>query len=346
MKAQSTIVLGDGMFAPQSPGKRCLVTGAAGNIGAALCARLIAEGHTVIGLDNLATGHLSRAEALIKGSKRFRWMNRDGRMRLHSSLKVDWLFHLAALADIVPSINDPLEYHTTNVNGTVMMLEFAREHNVKRFIYAASSSCYGANPETPTSEASRCEPAYPYALTKYIGEQYVLHYAKVYRVPSVSLRLFNVYGPGFRTRGAYGAVFGTFLAQLAQGAPLTVIGDGTQLRDFTYVDDVVQAFISAAESNVCGEAINIGSGRPHSINYLTTLMGGPKRVTLPVRRGEPTITHADITKARELLNWVPQIEFPIGVSRVLEHTAEFKKAPLWTPELIEQATRKWTECLR
>ena len=161
---------------------------------------------------------------------------------------IDWVFHLAARADIVPSIQKPMEYHQVNVTGTVSVLEAAREAGVGRFIYAASSSCYGIPDICPTPESSFIRPMYPYALSKYLGEQYSLHWNQIYGLPSVALRLFNVYGPRTRTSGAYGAVFGVFLAQKLARKPFTVVGDGTQTRDFTYVTDVARAFLAAAKN--------------------------------------------------------------------------------------------------
>ena len=156
---------------------------------------------------------------------------------------IDWVFHLAALADIVPSMENPAKYHQANVDGTVAVLEASRYAGVKRFVYSASSSCYGIPDQVPTLETSPIRPMYPYALTKNLGEQCVMHWNQVYQMPCMSLRLFNVYGPRSRTSGTYGAVFGVFLAQKLAGRPFTVVGDGEQTRDFTFVTDVVEAFI-------------------------------------------------------------------------------------------------------
>jgi UDP-glucose 4-epimerase len=255
----------------------------------------------------------------------------------------DWLFHLAARADIVGSISAPETYHRANVDGTARMLQLARSYGVKRFIYAASSSCYGANPITPTPEEAPLSPQYPYALTKMVGEQYALHWMQVYGLPVVSLRLFNVYGPRHRTSGAYGAVMGVFLAQKANGQPLTVVGDGTQRRDFTHVSDVVNAMILAAESDVTG-VFNVGSGEAQSINHLVELFDHPT-VNIPKRPGEPDVTLADTTKIRQALDWRPWMAFDDGVEALLSQVHHWKSAPVWTPETIAAQTAEWHKYL-
>ena len=178
------------------------------------------------------------------------------------------------MADIVPSIEIPDDYYHSNVNSTFNVLEACRKHSVKKIIYSASSSCYGTPDEYPTKETAKIRTQYPYALTKHLGEQLVMHWCQVYNLSAVSLRFFNVYGPRSRTSGTYGAVFGVFLAQKLSGKPFTVVGDGTQTRDFTYVSDVVDAIIAVTESDVNGEIINIGSDRTYSVNHLVELLGG------------------------------------------------------------------------
>ncbi|MEK7769660.1 MAG: NAD-dependent epimerase/dehydratase family protein, partial [candidate division NC10 bacterium] len=252
----------------------------------------------------------------------------------------DWVFHLAALADIVPSIERPLDYHRANVNGTAAVLEAARRSGVTRFLYAASSSCYGIPDRYPTPEEAPMRPQYPYALTKLLGEQCVLHWGRVYGLPVVSLRLFNVYGRRSRTSGAYGAVFGVFLAQKLQGRPFTVVGDGTQSRDFTFVSDVADAFVTAAESDVAGEVFNVGTGSPVSVNRLVALLRGDV-VHVPRRPGEPDRTHADVRKIGARLGWRPKVSIEEGVRILLDHIDDWRAAPVWTPESIEVATRDW-----
>jgi UDP-glucose 4-epimerase len=323
-----------------------LITGGAGFIGSHLADRLVEDGHAVVVLDDLSTGrreNLAAAEA--SGTVRF--VQADvadfDAIRPHFD-GVDVVLHLAGLADIVPSISQPRRYHRANVDGTLAVLESAREAGVARVVYAASSSCYGIAERAPTPEDAPIRPAYPYALTKWMGEQLVLHWAGVYGLGAVSLRLFNVYGPRSRTTGAYGAVFGVFLAQRANGRPLTIVGDGTQTRDFVFVSDVADAFAAAALSDVTGEVFNVGSGAPQSVNRLAELVGGP--VThLPKRPGEPDVTHADIGKISRSLGWGPKVSFEDGVRIMMARLADWRHAPVWTPERIHEATREWFDRL-
>ena len=238
---------------------------------------------------------------------------------------IDWVFHLAGIADIVPSIEQPDAYFQNNVFGTLNVLQCAREAGVKRLVYAASSSSYGIPDNYPTPETAAIQPQYPYALTKYMGEELVIHWAKIYKMPALSLRLFNVYGPRSRTTGAYGAVFGVFLAQKLNGKPYTVVGDGEQTRDFTYVSDVANAFICAAESKVIGEALNVGSGNHYSVNHLVSLLSGDK-IFIPKRPGEPDCTFADTAKINSLLGWAPKITFEDGVQNMLNSIDAWKDA--------------------
>jgi UDP-glucose 4-epimerase len=319
-----------------------LVTGGAGFIGSHLVERLLAEGHRVRVVDNFATGRpenlaafqghpdLQVAQVDVKDMERLRPLM-DA---------VDWVFHLAGLADIVPSIQQPLAYHSTNVDGSMAVAESARLAGVKRVIYAASSTCYGLPDTVPTPETAPIRPMYPYALSKYMGEEILLHWHKIYGLPVVSLRFFNVYGPRSRTTGTYGAVFGVFLAQKLAGKPFTVVGDGCQTRDFTYVTDVAEAFLKAAQSNLSGEAFNVGSGGTYSINELVERLGG-EVIHVPKRPGEPDCTFADTRKIREALGWAPKVPFTEGVGRMLEHIELWRHAPVWDPESVEVATRDW-----
>ncbi len=218
------------------------------------------------------------------------------------------------------------------------------ENRVKKVLYSASSSCYGIPRNFPTSEDSNCDPKYPYALTKYLGEQILSHWNSVYDLPFVSLRLFNVYGPRARTSGTYGAVFGVFLAQKLAGAPFTVIGDGKQTRDFTFVDDVCRAFLIAAKSNLSGEVFNVGSGRTISINELVRILGGPVEF-IPKRPGEPDCTFADISKITSKLKWYPNIDLEKGVQIMLENINDWQDAPLWDASKIKKATEVWFKYL-
>ena len=174
----------------------------------------------------------------------------------------DNVFHLAAKADIVPSIENPNLYFDVNVKGTLNILNQSVKNNIKRFIYIASSSSYGIPKKYPTPENSKIDPQYPYALTKRLGEELVLHYSKIYNLNSTSLRFFNVYGPRARTSGTYGAVFGVFLAQKIANKPYTVVGDGTQTRDFTYISDVVDSIIKVLKKKIYGEILMLEAVKP------------------------------------------------------------------------------------
>ena len=318
------------------------VTGGAGFIGSHLVDFLLAKGHRVTVVDNLCSGRMKNL-ANAQQSDRYRFVHADIRDR--AAMKglfegADWVFHLAGLADIVPSIEQPRDYYDTNVTGTFNVLEEAHRAGVRRFIYAASSSCYGIAQQYPTPENAPMSPQYPYALTKYLGEQLVMHWAHVYRLPSISLRLFNVFGPRSRTTGTYGAVFGVFLAQKLHKKPFTVIGDGTQTRDFTYVSDVVDAFYAAALSDLTEEVFNVGSSGHYSINRLVELLQGPV-VHISKRPGEPDCTFADVSKIQYKLGWRAKVSFAEGVRRLLEQIEHFRDAPLWEPDAIRSATQTW-----
>jgi UDP-glucose 4-epimerase len=319
-----------------------LVTGGAGFIGSHLVDRLLADGHDALVLDNFSTGRL---ENLKHHGKNPRLVIHRADISQHEEIApffegIEWVFHLAALADIVPSIQRPLAYHKANVDGTLSVLEASRAAGVKRFVYAASSSCYGLPDVFPTPETAAIRPMYPYALTKYLGEQYVMHWQQTYRLPCLSLRLFNVFGPRARTSGTYGAVFGVFLAQKLAGKPLTVVGDGTQTRDFTFVSDVVNAFLTAASSEIQGEVFNVGSGDTYSINHLVELLQA-EAVHIPKRPGEPDCTFADTTKITRQLDWHPTVRFEDGVKIMLQQIDHWRDAPVWDPQSIAAATRDW-----
>jgi UDP-glucose 4-epimerase len=231
------------------------------------------------------------------------------------------------------------------VDGTFTILEAARRHAVERFVYVASSSCYGIPATYPTAESAPADPRYPYALTKYLGEQLVMHWAQVYRMPAASVRFFNVYGPRARTSGTYGAVFGVFLAQMLAGKPLTIVGDGEQTRDFTFVSDVVDALITVADSNKVGEIYNVGSGQPVSVNRLISELGSPPSIRIPKRPGEPDCTWADITKIGRDLGWSPKVGFADGVKAMLQQIDYWRDAPVWTETGIAEATADWFKFL-
>jgi UDP-glucose 4-epimerase len=329
----------------ESSPKKAVVTGGAGFIGSHLTEQLLAAGHKVVVLDNCSTG---------------RWSNLAG-FDDHPNLETheidiscdpvadhvkgaDWVFHIAGLADIVPSIQQPDAYFQANVVGTQRMVEASRRQGVGKFVYVASSTCYGIPDVYPTPETADIRPQYPYAMTKYLGEEIVSHWGQVYGLPMVILRLFNVYGPRSRTSGSYGAVFGVFLAQKIAGKPFTVVGDGAQTRDFTYVTDVADALITAAASDVSGMVMNVGSDNTYSINRLVELLGGDV-VYIPKRPGEPDCTFADISLIKQTLGWTPKVDLETGVGKMLDNIDYWREAPVWDKDSIADATKDWFEYL-
>jgi len=320
-----------------------LVTGGAGFIGSHLVDRLLAEGRCVRVLDNFVVGRRSNLDQHA-GNPALEIIEcdiADKAAVVAACVDVQRIFHLAARADVVPSIQEPEAYFRANVDGTFAVLEGARTHAVKRVVYVASSSCYGLSNVSPTTETSAADVRYPYALTKYLGEQLVMHWARTYRLPCASVRFFNVYGPRARTSGTYGAVFGVFLAQLLSGQPLTIVGDGEQTRDFTFVSDAVDALVTVANSEKVGEIYNAGSGKPVSVNELVRLLGSPATVNIPKRPGEPDCTWADITKIRTELGWEPKVAIADGVRAMLENIDYWRDAPVWTASSIAEATADW-----
>ncbi|WP_137045752.1 GDP-mannose 4,6-dehydratase [Pseudolabrys sp. FHR47] len=326
-----------------------IVTGGAGFIGSHMVDLLIERGFKVRVIDNLVGGREANI-AHHADNPDFTFASSDIRDYQPGNPLfdgVDYVIHFAGIGDIVPSIERPMEYMSANVQGTVHMLECARAANggkgVKKFVYAASSSCYGLA-STPTREDHPIQTEYPYALSKYQGEQATFHWNKVYKLPVNSIRIFNAYGTRSRTSGAYGAVFGVFLKQKLAGKPFTVVGDGTQTRDFLYVTDIAAAFLRAAETEKTGQVWNLGAGNPQSVNRLVELLGGPV-VHIPKRPGEPDCTFADITKIRRDLNWEPSVSFEQGVARVVENIEYWRDAPLWEPSSIAKATAGWFNAL-
>lgn len=324
---------------------KSLVTGGMGFIGSNLVDKLVKLGHQVIVLDNLTTGRLSNLNQIKNKIEFVKIDISDSKKNLDNYFKnVDWVFHFAGLADIVPSITNPRSYFDTNVKGTFNVLEASKKANIKKLIYAASASCYGIPDKYPTNENSKIKLEYPYALSKFLGEELVVHWAKVYDMPNVSLRLFNVYGPRSRTTGAYGAVFGVFLAQKLANKPLTIVGDGNQTRDFVHVFDTVNAIVQAAQKGKKGQFYNVGGGKEISVNFIANLIGGDK-VPVPKRPGEPDRSLSDITKIKTELNWAPKISINEGIEMMLKNINDWKDAPVWNPKTIEEATKVWFKYL-
>ena len=322
-----------------------VVTGGAGFIGSHMVDLLVEQGYGVRVIDSLIGGrednlaaHLAN-ENVVLDTRDIRELGESD--ALFSGAR--YVFHFAGIGDIVPSMEHPLGYMSANVQGTAHVLEAARAARVARVIYAASSSCYGLA-QTPTPESHKVDPQYPYALSKYLGELSAFHWGQAYGLPVNSIRIFNAYGTRSRTSGAYGAVFGVFLRQKLAGTPFTVVGDGTQRRDFLYVSDVAEAFLRAAESADAGRIYNLGAGDPQTVNRLVELLEGDV-VYIPKRPGEPDCTWADITRITQELGWRPKISFEEGVQRILDNIEYWRDAPLWDSGSIAEATRPWFESL-
>jgi UDP-glucose 4-epimerase len=318
-----------------------VVTGGAGFIGSHMVDCLLSHGYRVRVVDNFSGGQESNL-AHHAGNPDLALERLDIRDLAPSASVFGgarFVFHFAGIGDVVPSIERPTEYMATNVQGTVRVLEAARDAKIGKLVYAASSSCYGLA-ATPTREDHPITPQYPYALSKYLGELAAFHWHQVYRLPVNSIRIFNAYGTRVRTTGAYGAVFGVFFKQKLAGKPFTVVGDGSQRRDFLYVSDVADAFLRAAETRRTGEIWNLGAGEPQSINRLVELIGGPVTY-IPKRPGEPDVTWANIGKIRRELGWRANVGFEEGVGRMIAEIDKWHDAPLWDAESIARATRLW-----
>ena len=326
--------------------KNYLVTGGAGFIGSNLVDYLIKQKKNVTVVDNLSTGRISN---LNNSKKRITFFKIDITKNSNKLIKVfkkiDCVIHLAGLADLVPSITNPDKYFASNVTGTLNILNASKIHNVKKFIYAASASCYGIPKKFPICENSKIDTQYPYATTKFLGEKLVLDWAKIYKMNNVSLRFFNIYGPRSRTTGAYGAVFGVFLTQKLFNKPLTIIGNGKQTRDFLHIKDLVEAIFIASKQLKSGTILNIGGGKEVSVNKIANLIS-KKRVYIPKRPGEPDRSLANIDLAKKLLKWKPKTTIKDGVKELLKDVNQFKSAPVWTPKKIKKETKVWFKYLK
>ncbi len=294
---------------------KCVVTGGAGFIGSNLADALLARGDEVAIIDNLLTG---KRENINPGAKFFEADIRNLKEIKPLFTDADYVFHLAAFARVQPSIEDPLTANDINLNGTLNVLIAARDAQVKKLVYSASSSAYGDQTAMPLREEMPAHPLSPYGVQKYAGELYCRMFSDVYGLPTVSLRYFNIYGKRQVLEGAYRLVMAIFIKQRLEGKPMTITNDGEQRRDFTSVIDAVRANILAAESPNTGkgEVINIGRGRNYSVNELAKMVGGPVEYIGP--RFEPKETLADNSLAKELLGWEPAVELP-------EWITEYKK---------------------
>ena len=300
-------------------GKKSVVTGGAGFIGSNLIDHLIKAGHKVIVLDNFVSGkrsnlshHKNQNVKIIKID-----ISKDNNLERYFK-NIDYVFHLAGLAEIIPSIKNPKKYFVNNVLGTLNVIEAAKKTKIKKLIYAASSSCYGTPKSFPTSEKSKIDLKHPYAVTKYMGEELVLKYASIFNMPNISFRFFNVYGPRLNLSGQYSAVMGNFLSQKKNNKPLTIVGDGKQTRDFIHVDDLAKAFLKTIKSKSVNKIYNLGSGKKTSINTIAKIFGGKKKF-IEKRPGEPKNSLADISKIKKDINWKPSINIDDGIKKLLKN---------------------------
>jgi UDP-glucose 4-epimerase len=329
--------------------KISLVTGCAGFIGSHVVDYLLSKGHKVIGVDNFVSGKLKNI-SLNLNNKNFIFISADvsniNKILIKKNIsKIDFVFHFAGYGELIPSIEKPLEYFVNNSLNTVKLLDFIRrKYKIIKFIYAASSSCYGIN-NKKTKESSTINIEHPYGFSKYIGEQACLHWGKVFKLPVISIRIFNAYGPRSRTTNVYGAVIGVFLKQKLSKHPLTVVGDGKQKRDFLYISDLCEAFYKAANSSYVNEVFNLGYGKAQTVLKLAHLID-KKIVHIPWRPGEPRKTEANINKIKRYLNWKPRISLEQGIKNVINDIGHWKKAPLWTRQKIKLATKNWMKFLK
>lgn len=288
---------------------KTLVTGGAGFIGSHLTDKLVALGHEVVVVDNLTLGR----REFVNPKAQFHEVDIREYAMLRELFKgVEVVFHAAAEPRLPISIENPLTTHEINVTGTLNVLLAAYEAGVKKVIFSSSCAVYGDQP-IPFSEVLPAKPLSPYGLHKFIGEEYCRLFSKMYKVTTVCLRYFNVFGPRKLDTGSYPMVIPIFLGQRKRGEKLTVVGNGESTRDYIYVDDVVEANIKAWQSDVSdGRSINIGSGREISVNQIAELIGG-ETAHLPPRLGEMERVSADNTLARKLLGWQPTISFEQGL---------------------------------
>ena len=293
-----------------------VVTGGAGFIGSNLVDKLIEQGIEVIVLDDLSTGKKEN----INPKAKFIECDISTASQVDLTFYIngaDVVFHTAAKARVQPSIENPIEYHEANINGTLNVLKAAVDNGVKRFVFSSSSSVYGdvEEKDLPTLENSKLNPMSPYALHKLVGEQYCKLFSDLYDIETVSLRYFNVYGERQATEGAYCLVMGVFAKQLLNGEVMTINGDGEQIRDFTYVGDVVDANIKCAKYNKKwnGNVFNVGACDGRSVNQVADLLGGKRIHRDPVI--EPRITKADNSKIKEVLGWKPTQNFEDWVTK-------------------------------
>lgn len=294
--------------------KKVIVTGGAGFIGSNLTRALVEKGCEVNVIDNFVAGHFD--DRVVTGAVYNNIDIKNTALLTPIFEGADAVFHLAALPKVQDSIEHPIETFNTNVDGTLSVLEAARATNVRKLVFSSSAAVYGDQKTMPVNEDMPAHPQNPYGLHKYIGENTCVLWSELYDLPTVSLRYFNVYGPGFDPNGAYASVVGRFIDLRQNGKPLTIVGDGTNTRDYVHVDDVVRANIMAAESDSVGkgEVVNIGSGQETTINQLADIIGGP--IESIESRMETSRSVSDISKAKALLGWEPSVELETGVNKL------------------------------
>ena len=298
---------------------KSIVTGGAGFIGSNLVDKLVNRGHKVIVIDNFISGKKSNLSHHSKKNVKIIKLDISKDKNLSEHFKgANYVFHLAGLAEIIPSIKDPARYFINNTLGTLNILEATKKVKINKFIYAASSSCYGKTKKIPTKETDIIDATNPYSLTKFLGEELVIKYAKLYHMPNISFRFFNVYGPRLNSKGKYGAVFSIFLKQKKANKPLTIVGNGRQTRDFIYVDDLVDAFFKIMKSNLSNKIYNLGSGKETSINKIASLIGG-KKIFIPEIQGETKRSCANISKICKDVNWKPRISISEGIKKLFNN---------------------------
>ena len=303
-----------------------LVTGGAGFIGSSLTEALLQRGYFVRVLDDFSTG---KRENLIF-DKAFPSLEIiEGDIRDYSTCQkamegMEYIFHQAALPSVQRSVEDPETSNAVNVGGTLNILLAAKKTGVKRVIYASSSSVYGDTPSLPKHEEMPSNPLSPYALQKYIGEQYCRLFYQLYGLEAVSLRYFNIFGPKQDPNSIYSAVIPKFIDALIQGRPPIIFGDGEQSRDFTYIENVVQAnLLAMSAEHLQGEAINIACGKRTSLNQLLNVLKeilGSKQSPIyeEARKGDVRHSLADIRKGKEILSYEPTVGIEIGLKKTVE----------------------------
>jgi len=300
-----------------------LVTGGAGFIGSHLAEELLRRGEQVRVLDNFSTGKRENLAGILDRIELI-----EGDLRSYHTVRqavqgVDYVLHQGALPSVPRSIDDPITTNEVNVGGTLHVLDAARDAGVKRVVYASSSSIYGPDPQLPVRESMAPQPVSPYAVAKLAGEKYCHVFSRVYGLETVALRYFNIFGPRQDPASQYSAFIPKFVVGIMEGRPLTIDGDGTQAKDFTFVRNVVEANLLALKAEgVSGEMFNVGCGRMTSVNeivaHLRRIVGSEGRITNgPARTGDVPQSLADISRARDRLGYEPRVDAREGLAQVV-----------------------------